>query len=44
MPRWISLARSVSEARPAGFVSSPAADVVYDGPALFDEARRPLDG
>jgi tRNA(Arg) A34 adenosine deaminase TadA len=27
-----------------GFVSLSAADVVYDGPALFDEARVPVDG
>jgi tRNA(Arg) A34 adenosine deaminase TadA len=30
--------------KPAGLVNPDAADVVYDGPALFDEARRPLDG
>ena len=27
-----------------GFVNPDAAEVAYDGPALFDEARRPLDG
>jgi tRNA(Arg) A34 adenosine deaminase TadA len=30
--------------KPAGFVNPGAAEVAYDGPALFDEARRPLDG
>ena len=30
--------------KPAGFVNPDAAEVAYDGPALFDEARRPLDG
>jgi tRNA(Arg) A34 adenosine deaminase TadA len=27
-----------------GFVSPSAADVAYDGPALFEEARVPIDG
>ncbi len=30
--------------KPAGFVNPDAAEVAYDGPALLDEARRPLDG
>jgi tRNA(Arg) A34 adenosine deaminase TadA len=30
--------------RPPGVVSPDAAEVVYDGPALFDEARVPIDG
>ena len=30
--------------KPAGFASPGAADVAYDGPAMFDEARVPIDG
>ena len=29
--------------KPAGFVNPDSADVAYDGPALFDEARVPID-
>ena len=34
----------LAELRPAGAVSPDAAQVAYDGPALFDEARVPIDG
>ena len=37
-------ADQLKELKPAGFVNPDAAGVAYDGPALFDEARRPLDG
>lgn len=30
--------------KPPGSVNPDAAQVVYDGPALFDEARVPIDG
>jgi tRNA(Arg) A34 adenosine deaminase TadA len=30
--------------RPPGAASPDAAEVAYDGPALFDEARVPIDG
>jgi tRNA(Arg) A34 adenosine deaminase TadA len=30
--------------KPPGSVDADAAQVVYDGPALFDEARVPIDG
>jgi tRNA(Arg) A34 adenosine deaminase TadA len=34
----------VRDLTPAGLVSPDAAAVSYDGPALFDEARVPVDG
>ena len=30
--------------KPPGSASPGAADVAYDGPAMFDEARVPIDG
>jgi hypothetical protein len=30
--------------KPPGSMDPDAAQVVYDGPALFDEARVPIDG
>jgi tRNA(Arg) A34 adenosine deaminase TadA len=30
--------------KPEGFINPDAAEVEYDGPALFDEARVPVDG
>jgi tRNA(Arg) A34 adenosine deaminase TadA len=32
------------ELKPPGSVSPDAAEVTYEGPALFDEARVPIDG
>ena len=34
----------LAELRPPGAVSPDAAPVAYEGPALFDEARVPIDG
>ncbi len=34
----------LAELKPPGSVSPDAAPVVYEGPALFDEARVPIDG
>jgi len=34
----------LQELRPSGAVGPDAAQIVYEGPALFDEARRPIDG
>jgi hypothetical protein len=30
--------------KPAGFVNPDDAEVTYDGPALYEEARPPVDG
>ena len=37
-------ADQLQELRPPGAVSPDAAEVAYAGPALFDEARVPIDG
>jgi tRNA(Arg) A34 adenosine deaminase TadA len=34
----------LQELRPPGVVGPDAAEVAYEGPALFDEARVPIDG
>ena len=34
----------LAELKPPGAVSPDAAQVAYEGPALFDEARVPIDG
>jgi tRNA(Arg) A34 adenosine deaminase TadA len=34
----------LQQLKPTGVVNPDAAEVVYDGPALFDEARVPIDG
>jgi tRNA(Arg) A34 adenosine deaminase TadA len=34
----------LQELMPAGAVSPDAAQIAYDGPALFDEARVPIEG
>jgi tRNA(Arg) A34 adenosine deaminase TadA len=34
----------LQQLRPPGVVGPDAAEVTYDGPALFDEARVPVDG
>ena len=34
----------LAELKPPGSVSPDAAQVAYEGPALFDEARAPIDG
>jgi tRNA(Arg) A34 adenosine deaminase TadA len=34
----------LQEIKPPGAVSPDAAEVAYEGPALFDEARVPIDG
>jgi tRNA(Arg) A34 adenosine deaminase TadA len=34
----------LAELKPAGAVSPDAAQIRYEGPALFDEARVPIDG
>jgi tRNA(Arg) A34 adenosine deaminase TadA len=37
-------AEQLHELKPPGAVSPDAAEVAYEGPALFDEARVPIDG
>jgi tRNA(Arg) A34 adenosine deaminase TadA len=37
-------AEQLQQLRPPGAVSPDAAQVAYEGPALFDEARVPIDG
>jgi tRNA(Arg) A34 adenosine deaminase TadA len=37
-------AEQLRELQPPGVVSPDAAEVAYEGPALFDEARVPVDG
>jgi hypothetical protein len=36
--------KQLHELKPPGSVSPDAGKVTYDGPALFDEARVPIDG
>ncbi len=36
--------QQLQQLRPPGAVSPDAAQVAYDGPALFDEARVPIEG
>lgn len=37
-------AEQLQELKPPGAVSPDAAEVAYEGPTLFDEARVPIDG
>jgi hypothetical protein len=37
-------ADQLAQLKPPGSVPPDAAEVAYDGPALFDEARVPIDG
>jgi tRNA(Arg) A34 adenosine deaminase TadA len=37
-------AEQLQALKPPGAVSPDAAQVAYEGPALFDEARVPIDG
>ena len=34
----------LADLKPAGAVAPDASEVDYEGPALFDEARAPIDG
>jgi tRNA(Arg) A34 adenosine deaminase TadA len=36
--------KQLQELKPPGAVSADAAEVVYEGPALFAEARVPING